>query len=314
MNRTEKKCLLGSAGLHGLLAVVLLFGSAFFTPKIKHDLPAVIEIIPLNPTKYTDDRSSGGRPDVAPAPAPRPAQPIVQPAPQPQPVQPTPPPPKVEKQPEPVKPKEVAHEKVVKEPEDSKEGDEPVPMKKNGKKNTSTTKTASHIPTNVVKRASVDLKARAERAERDAKAQADHEYAENKRRWQAVEGVFGGAVSKIGRGLSGSVVSVGDYGPGGGGPAVANWRAAVGDLFTRAWNPPQDASDSAKVEARVTIAKNGTVLSGRITKHSGDSALDRSVEKVLREVRSAPPLPDTAKEDQRTVTIIFDLTVKRALG
>lgn len=306
MNRLQKKCLLGSAAMHGLLAVILLFGSAFFTPSHKNEIPPVIEIVPDNPKKTTDGHSTGGDPNVAPAPAPKPL-PVVAPAPP----APTPPPVAAVKPPEPVKPKEVAKEK---EPEQKPAGDEPDPDKKKPtkKKSNDTAKTGPRISTNIVHRSLVDVAA--VRAQRESQERADREYADNLRKWQAVGSAISSAAHGLGKGITGTVVSDVGSGPGGGGPATANWRAAVGELYMRAWAPPQDAGDSAKVETRVTIARDGSVLSGRITQPSGDSSLDRSVQKVLRDVRSAPPLPDDTKEDQRTVTIIFDLTVKRALG
>jgi TonB family protein len=74
---------------------------------------------------------------------------------------------------------------------------------------------------------------------------------------------------------------------------------------------PQSVTDnSATVTVSVTIARNGTVVSTEIIRRSGNAAVDQSVEAVLNRVKYAAPLPDDAKEDQRTVEIVFDVKSK----
>jgi TonB family protein len=301
MNRLERKCLLGSAALHGLLVVILLVGSAFLKPP-PQPAPVMLEIIPENALKFTDGRSSGGDPNAARTPAPKPLPEV----------KPLPPPPKVEKPPEPVKPREEAKPK---EEEPKNVGDEPVPNKPKAKD--TARKPPSRSLTNItVKVPKVDLaKQRAQEQARERAAADARAYAQQQAQFASAVSAVGRAVSGLGSSLSASAVSVqgASFGPGGGGPATANWRAAIGDIYTRAWEPPQDAADSRKAEARVTIARDGTVINFRPTP-SGDPALDRSVRRVLQQVKSVPPFPDEAREEVRTVTIIFDLTVKRALG
>ena len=60
----------------------------------------------------------------------------------------------------------------------------------------------------------------------------------------------------------------------------------------------------------VTIARDGTVISARIVDRSGSPVVDQSVQATLDRVRYAAPLPDDAKEDQRTITIYFDVKAK----
>jgi len=82
-----------------------------------------------------------------------------------------------------------------------------------------------------------------------------------------------------------------------------------------AWLVPEGVEDDeATATATVTIARDGTVLSARILQPSGNSLVDQSVDMVLRRVKVAAPLPDGAKEDQRTVTIKFNVRAKRLLG
>ena len=104
-------------------------------------------------------------------------------------------------------------------------------------------------------------------------------------------------------------------GPGGGGPTYANFLQSVKTIYTAAWIVPEGVTDDeATATASVTIARDGTVVSARIIRSSGNSLADQSVEAVLRRVTVAVPLPDDAKENQRTVTIKFNVKAKRGLG
>jgi TonB family protein len=48
MNRLQKKCVIGTAGIHLLLLTILLVGPAFFNPKPKPDDTQVLDVIPAN--------------------------------------------------------------------------------------------------------------------------------------------------------------------------------------------------------------------------------------------------------------------------
>ena len=67
-------------------------------------------------------------------------------------------------------------------------------------------------------------------------------------------------------------------------------------------------------KATVTIASDGTVLSARILKPSGDASVDRSVQRTLDRVTFIAPFPEGAKDKQRTYTINFNLKAKRLSG
>jgi TonB family protein len=106
-----------------------------------------------------------------------------------------------------------------------------------------------------------------------------------------------------------------ESGPGGGGPSYANYGAWVKTKYDNAWLAPDDAaSDDAVAKVSVTIANNGTVVSSHITRASGDSQVDRSVQATLDRVTFIAPFPDGAKEKQRTYIINFNLKAKRGLG
>jgi TonB family protein len=82
MNRLQKKCVIGTAGLHLLLLVVIVVvGSGFFNPKPKPNDDVVLTMIPS--ILVDADANSGVRNAQPPPPLP---QPRPQPQPQPQPV------------------------------------------------------------------------------------------------------------------------------------------------------------------------------------------------------------------------------------
>jgi TonB family protein len=104
-------------------------------------------------------------------------------------------------------------------------------------------------------------------------------------------------------------------GPGGGGVPYSNWKQAVKSAYSDAWLLPDGVvDDEATTVASITIARNGTVVSSRITQRSGDDVVDRSVQAALDRVPRVPPLPETSKEDQRTVIINFNVKAKRSIG
>ena len=105
------------------------------------------------------------------------------------------------------------------------------------------------------------------------------------------------------------------FGPGGGGEVYASYDQFVKSVYWHAWTPPDDVtSDEAVVKATVTISSDGSVLSARITKGSGDSSVDRSIQQTLERVTFIAPFPEGAKEKERTYKINFNLKAKRLSG
>jgi colicin import membrane protein len=293
MNRLQKKCVVASAGVHLVLAVILLIGPGFVSSKSKPDDLPILNFVPI---KTVDElvAPGGGNPRAQPlpiAPVPQPPQP------QPQAVSPPPPPPKPQPQPEKVRepdpPKDI---KPVKPEEDSLE-----PAKETKKIEISTKLVSRPKDSNTDKKVREDAQAREE-----AKAQADA------RRRLARQ--IGRAAEHIGSELSSST-AVELQGPGGGGVPYANFLQAVKSAYDKAWVLPDGvADDEATTVASVTIARDGSVLHSEITQRSGDLVVDRSVQLVLDRVRYAAPLPDNSKESQRTIKIKFSVKAKRSLG
>ena len=292
MDRLQKKCFVASACFHGLLVLILLTGSAFLASRSKTDTLPVLDFVPF---KTVDALvSGGGNPNAQPPAAlPDPPPPVVQPAsPQPQ--------PEKVKAPDPVK-EEI---KEAKSPKPDAESLEPSKERKPKKPEISTTP--------VVRQR--DLKAE---AKAQARAQADEEARRAKRETDARRRMaerIGQAAERIGNSVSGGT-TIELYGPGGGGVPYANFLQAVQTVYDRAWLVPDGVTDSSAVTAAtVTIARDGTVLSARIVRSSGNQPVDRSVQAALDRVKFAAPLPDEAKEDQRTVTINFSVKAKLLLG
>jgi outer membrane biosynthesis protein TonB len=101
--------------------------------------------------------------------------------------------------------------------------------------------------------------------------------------------------------------------PGPGGEAYADYGQVVELFYRQAWTPPPDlADDAATVEATVVILRSGTVDSFRITKHSGQGALDKSVGR-LESIRFIRPFPDGARDDKRKFIIEFNLRSLKSL-
>jgi len=304
MDRLQKKCVFASTGFHLLLAVILLIGPAFVASKSQPDNLPVLDFVPL---KTVDALlSGGGNPNANPPPAPMqkplpaPPAPVIKPA-------PTPP---AEKVREPDPPKEVVKEVTPPRDEDSLD---PSKERKPNKPVIDFTPVVRST-----KDAKAEAKVRAE-AKARAEAQAQEEAREQQARQEAIRrrrvaAAFGSAANSLEEGRS-SGTTIELKGPGGGGVPYANFLQAVKSVYQRTWIVPDGITDeNATVAVSVTIARDGTVVSSRITRSSGNAAVDRSVQVTLDRVKVAAPLPDDAKENQRTVGINFNVAAKRALG
>src|SRR5881397_470167 len=89
MDRLQKKCLIASGVMHGFLLLVVVFGAAFFTPEKK---PEPVVSLTMIPTKFIEDKLSGGGgdPKIAPSDAKIKGDTLNPVPPQPQPVKPPP--------------------------------------------------------------------------------------------------------------------------------------------------------------------------------------------------------------------------------
>ena len=96
MNRLQKRCVIGTAGIHLLMLTIFIFGPAFFNRQPKTD-NTVLDVIPANVVDNALNSGVQGAQAPPPTPAPipaaflRPPPPTPAPAPEPRVVPPTPP-------------------------------------------------------------------------------------------------------------------------------------------------------------------------------------------------------------------------------
>lgn len=299
MDRLQKKCLIATALLHGLLLLVTVVGTAFFTAKDKPSVePAhIIELIPLG-AKVTDGptRGGGGNP-APPTSAPEPVKEI-------KPAQLPPPAPAAKPEPQ----KEVEPPKKA-EPKETV-SEIPVPKKEVKSK---------PVPKEVVKPATTrkfDISKPVVRNTRDKVAEATAEKAERAAQLHAQAqrlAAVKGALKNIGSKLSSPTTM--DSMPGqGGGEAAINYADLVLTKYDQAWFAPDEVdSNEAVVKAKVVIARSGNVVSAVIVRASGNPILDKSVRRAL-ELRFIERFPSGSTDSQRTFIINFNLKSKRGIG
>ncbi len=328
MNRLQKKCLVGSTGAHFLLAgTIFLFGRrgicGTIQPRRMKEVPPMMTLIP---TRLIDaEGSGGGNPLRTAPPVPAPAPPIVapsvpdEPRAETKPSEPTPPTePKPEPKTEPAPPPVVKSTPVPKVTEKAPEPDydkiladlkdvDQVPPKNNSDKltkkprekeapkaavpptGTETKKREIKVNLNPVKPAAPSPSEIAREARRRAEASEKQKAALQAYR-SAVEqrsAALNGVLARLDKGLStGTAIEM----PGPGGEAFANYGLSVRNAYDSAWSAPADApEDSAKVQIKVVIARDGQIVSGTIIRKSGNANLDKSVQRALNSVKRFPP-------------------------
>jgi protein TonB len=288
MNRLQKKCVIATAGFHLLLLLILFVGPAFFVEREKPDDSPALEMVSAT---LVDSASTGVRnaqPPPAPAvavsqptpPAPTPAiiKPVVTP---PAPV-PTPTPEKIET----VKPT-----KETLKPEDL------IPVDKTPVQKTSVAKPQTP-------KVNLTLTMRTLPKNNSTPNKTTRTTDNSK--------VVNSALQALRHNLSSATeVEM----PGNSSAAAANYAQVVKSYYEQAWMPPDDtASDDANIRVRVTIARDGTVISARVITPSGDASVDKSVRNTLERVQLLPPFPDGSNDKERTYIINFNLKSKRMLG
>jgi len=118
-------------------------------------------------------------------------------------------------------------------------------------------------------------------------------------------------------GLPSSHTAVTLEGPGDGGVPYGNFLSGVQRVYERDWRPrvPRGVTEmEVSAMASVTIGRDGTVLEAKLSRSSGNHEVDESVVATLQNVRQAVPLPERAKESQRTITIEFNVKPKHSIG
>jgi len=284
MSRLQKKCIIVSTGLHLSLLGLIIVGPAFSsstTPEVR-----MIDFMPS--MVVAENIAGGGNPSARPPAAVSPVTPQPQPPPQPPP-QPKPEP-KVSPKPEPDR-----SEPTQSDPSDPSDW-------------TDRKKKLQIVTTPQIRR-------RPSTRTREDTAEAEKEASKAAAAKRDLARAFVSAASGIKEGAASAITIQQDYGPSGGGPAYAGYSSMVRYVYDRAWvSPDNTVSDAAVTTVKVTIARDGAVISSEIIKRSGDSQMDASVQRALDRVRNLQPFPEGMKDKQRTYIFDFDLRVKRGLA
>jgi TonB family protein len=307
MSRLQKKCFFAVAGLHLLLLVILIVGPAFLSSSVRDQGIPPVDFVS---STTLDSLLSGGGNRTATTPPPR-TPPVQQPMQQPpqQPVQQPVAPPVAQPPPQPAPP--------VREPAARQE---PVPETKPLPR--ATEAWAPAVPSHKKKEMAIDTTLVDRKSKPTSKSTAKTSESTTARDRQAAAArqaaeAVGKTLASLNSGLSQSTkIEMPDPGPGGGGPAYANFYAVVEGIYQRAWDDgrPSGVSEDAAAVVSVTIARDGTVLSGRIEESSGNAIVDRAIQHVLDRVRVAAPLPESSSESECTISIRFVATFKGVAG
>jgi protein TonB len=281
MNRLQKKCAIATAGIHLLLLLVLVFGSAFFSPRPKPDDTQLLDVIPANLIDAA--LNSGVRQATPPAPAP---EPVIVPPPQP-----IPPTPAVQPAPQPPEPKPVVTppptipERLANFFKPEPKPVKPAPEKPEPKPH------QIQVNTQLVARVPQKNPSTPDNPPRDTRA-------------------LNNTLKNLRNNLSSPTeVTL----PGNSSVAYASYRDALATIYYNAWITPNDmANDDAVTTVKITVASDGTVVNARIITPSGDAKSDDSVRRALDRVTSVPPLPDKSPAE-RDFVISFNLKAKRLL-
>jgi colicin import membrane protein len=302
MSRFEKKCFVGSATFHGLLLVVIFFGAAFMPKDKLSDMGPVVE---FNPGGAPAPKGAAPADPPQPAPATPPQQEKVEP----------PPPQETVKQPNPVPPKITKREQPKEKEVEKEKGDLPVPVKKETtKKEKDEPKPKSLVNTTVVRRSNVvdQTAMKLAQARRDAalKAERAAQAADAARRNDAINAVnkiVGSAGDSSSNTRVASTTAIGNGTGAGSGMATGRYGDGLKAIYDSRWVLPTDAyDDEAVAQVRVTVRRDGTVVSSSITKPSGNASFDRSVRAVLNNVTRVLPFPPEMKEAERVFTWRFE--------
>lgn len=289
--RLQKKCFIASVGFHLLLVVILFVGPAFVSSRKKPDPTDPIAFVP---SILIEEAISGGG---SPQPQPAPRQ---HPTPTPQPA-----PPRVQPRVAEAVPAEKPRPQVKPiEPPKSVERDPDV----------LTTKPIRRLP-NV----NPNLVTRPRNADTSKLRSANNAVSKSNAADERFASAAHAAAQAVREGVA-SATSVQMNGPGGGGPTYASYNSEVARIYKERYDlalvSAGDIAEDQKLEvvATVTIARSGDVISARVSNPSPSRALNQLVQRVLDSIKFLREFPAEAKDQQRTLNILFDLKPKKAIG
>ncbi|HEX4120869.1 MAG TPA: TonB C-terminal domain-containing protein [Verrucomicrobiae bacterium] len=298
MNRLQKKCFVFAVGMHVLLAVILIVSAAFRNRPNDTEAP-VLSLIPAN---ILDQAGVGGGEQPAATVRVAQPQPPSQPQPQAQPRQ------EVQPVAQPVVARRVERPKPQEEEVETRTmafSENPLPRPtKTHRHEVHPTFTSTVRPTHTSRQTAETSEAASEVSA--ARAQA--------RRRKEIESAFDNLASNVRTSGAGKTI-VDTPGIGGGGESFAGYRDVVRSYYYRAWIAPENGGDkSASPVARIVVSRDGSILSAELISPSGDSTLDRSISRVLRDVTKLPPFPAGSPDDQKVFRLQFSLDLKESSG
>ncbi|HEY1787522.1 MAG TPA: TonB family protein [Verrucomicrobiae bacterium] len=282
MNRLQKRCVIGTAGIHLLLLTILIFGPAFFNRQPKTD-NTVLDVIPANLVDAA--LNSGVQGAQAPPPTPavippsllRPPPPLPAPTPEPKVVQPTPPAP-------------APSPSLLEQFEIMFRQTKPTPtVSPDMKEVRKTEKSHDDVKVDLNKVTRKDFSKRNPKPDNTSDTKA-----------------INSALTSLRHNMS-SATKINM--PGTGTAASASFNAVLQSIYLRAIVanlPAQLAHNDEHTMVKVTIARDGTVISSSIVSPSGDSAWDNAVQRTLDQVTVVHAFPDSWTEQQRTFSLDFN--------
>jgi protein TonB len=270
MSRLLKKCIFLSIGLHVLVAALLIAAAVFFIAKPDKVQPTLSMIAPEVLDNILNPKPTKPSP-VKPAPTVR-RNVVPQP---PKPVQPD----KVV----PIPPRKVQNPPAPKKPAPLPKATKPTRPKRPSSKNiriaTSTKNVGSNAPKPVTTPAPTRPKVDSSK--------------------------LAGTVQNLRSQLSAAIkVNV----SGANAAAFTSYAQYVVSVYRRTWQPliPKNLTRSRVAVVEVTIDRTGRVLSSRITRKTGDAALDRSVQSALDRVKViGKAFPVGSKDSKKTFILDF---------
>ncbi len=287
MNRLQKKCVIGTVGIHLLLFLILIVGPAFYNPQPKAD-NTILDVIP---DVLTDSPNSGVPDAQTPPPAPRPQitpQDLRPPPPIPQPapriVQPAPTPPASTPTPETPTPSFLDSLKKMFTPT------KPAP-----------TVAPDLTPVNKPAKHQDNIQVNTDLTTRKAtKTPPKHNNTSDSK---AIDDTLKSLKSSLSSATKVDISGINSA-------SAANYATLVKSIYDAAWTLPDTIIKDENVMVKVTIARDGRVISASIVSRSGDAPVDDSVQRALDKVSSIAPFPDGVTENERSYKIVFNPQVK----
>ena len=270
MSRLLKKCIFLSIGLHVLVAALLIAAAVCFITKPDKVQPTLSMIAPEVLDNILNPKPTKPSP-VKPAPTVR-RNVVPQP---PKPVQPN----KVV----PIPPKKIQNPPAPKKPAPLPKATKPTRPKRPSSKNIRIATSTKNVGSNAPKPVTTPVPTRP----------------------KVDSSKLTGTVQNLRSQLSAAIkVNV----SGANAAAFTSYAQYVVSVYRRTWQPliPKNLTRSRVAVVEVTIDRTGRVLSSRITRKTGDAALDRSVQSALDRVKSiGKAFPAGSKDSKRTFTLDF---------